>query len=112
MRGADLIAECLKKEGASFITGFPENLLFDAAANLGIRPIVARTERVAVNIADGFARMTNGRKIAVAAVQEGPGAEAAFGAVAQAFGDNTPVLVVPAAYDRPMQGISPYLDVA
>ena len=112
MRGADLIAECLKKEDASFIMGFPENLLFDAAANLGIRPIVARTERVAVNIADGYARLTNGRKIAVATVQEGPGAEAAFGAVAQAFGDNTPILVVPGAYDRHMQGVSPYLDVA
>jgi len=112
MRGADLIAEVLKKEDVSFITGFPENLLFDAAANLGVRPIVARTERVSVNIADGYARMTNGRKIAVVTVQEGPGAEAAFGAVAQAFGDNTPILVVPGAYDRHMQGVSPYLDVA
>lgn len=112
MRGADLIAEVLKRENTSFVTGFPENLVFDAAANLGIRPLVARTERVAVNIADGFSRMTAGRRIGVVTVQEGPGAEAAFAAVAQAFGDNSPILVIPGAYDRNMQGVHPNLDIA
>jgi thiamine pyrophosphate-dependent acetolactate synthase large subunit-like protein len=34
-----------------------------------MRPIVTRTERVAVNIADGFARATNGERIAPCVTQ-------------------------------------------
>ncbi len=60
-----------------------------------MRPLITRTERVAVNIADGFARATNGRGLLPCVTQYGPGAEAAFGAVAQAFGDRSPILVLP-----------------
>lgn len=111
MRGADAIAGFLKRENVQFIAGFPENLVFDAAASLGIRPLIARTERVAVNIADGYSRMTGGKSIGVVTMQEGPGAEAAFGAVAQAFGDGSPIFVIPGSYDRPMQFVPPYLDI-
>ena len=53
---ADRIIELLRREGAEHIVGFPENRLIDAAARAGVRPIITRSERVAVNIADGFAR--------------------------------------------------------
>src|SRR5262249_44349917 len=86
---------------------FPENRLFDAAAVAGIRPIIARTERVAINIADGFARVTGGKRLGVCAVQYGPGAEAAFAAVAQAYGDRTPLLLMPGAYPRSEQHVEP-----
>ena len=75
---ADRIAELLQREGAEFVVGFPENRLLDSASALGMRPIITRTERVAVNIADGFARATNGERIAPCVTQYGPGAEAAF----------------------------------
>lgn len=88
---ADRIAELLQRERAEFIVGFPENRLLNSASLIGMRPIIARTERVAVNIADGFARMTNGDRITACAVQYGPGAESMFGAVAQAFGDRSPI---------------------
>ena len=61
---ADRIAELLQREGAEFVVGFPENRLLDSASLIGMRPIITRTERVAVNIADGFARATNGERIA------------------------------------------------
>lgn len=104
---ADRIASLLVAEGVEFIVGFPENRLFNAAALAGIRPIIARTERVAINIADGFARVTGGRRLGACAVQYGPGAEAAFAAVAQAYGDRTPILVLPSAYDRAEQHVQP-----
>jgi thiamine pyrophosphate-dependent acetolactate synthase large subunit-like protein len=63
-----------------------------------MRPIITRTERVAVNIADGFARATNGDRPLPCVTQYGPGAESAFGAVAQAYGDRSPILLCPSEH--------------
>jgi thiamine pyrophosphate-dependent acetolactate synthase large subunit-like protein len=96
---ADRIVELLRREGAEHIVGFPENRLLNSAAVAGLRPIITRTERVAVNIADGFARVTNGERILPCVAQYGPGAEAAFAAVAQAYGDRSPILLLPSEHD-------------
>jgi thiamine pyrophosphate-dependent acetolactate synthase large subunit-like protein len=92
--GIDVIASILRAEGTECLFCFPDNLLIEAAARLGIRPLVARSERAAVSMADGFARMTDGRRPAVVAVQYGPGIENSFGAVAQAYSDSSPILVL------------------
>jgi acetolactate synthase-1/2/3 large subunit len=107
---ADRVAAVLAAEGVEFLVGYPENRLLNAAALAGIRPIIARTERVAVNIADGFARVTGGRRLCACAVQHGPGAEAAFAAVAQAHGDRTPLLILPSAYASGEQHVDPNFD--
>ncbi len=112
MRGATAIAKILKTEGVEFLSCFPHNEIIDTAAAEEIRPILARTERVAINIADGYSRVTNGRGIGVAAVQDGPGIENAFGAVAQAYGDNTPILLLPGGYERNRLGIAPNFQAA
>src|SRR6476659_1619794 len=108
---SDVVAVSLKKilqrEGAEHVVGFPENRLIDSAAALGMRPIITRTERVAVNIADGFARATNGERLLPCVAQYGPGAEAAFGAVAQAYGDRSPILMLPTEYARDEQEAGP-----
>jgi len=95
---ADRIAAVLQREGAEHVVGFPENRLIDAAARLGMRPIITRTERVAVNIADGFSRASDGRRLMPLVTQYGPGAEAAYAAVAQAYGDRSPILYLPGEY--------------
>src|ERR1700704_4312645 len=104
---ADRIAALLQSEGAEAIVGFPENRLLNSAALVGMRPIITRTERVAVNIADGFARMTNGERFVPCVTQYGPGAEAAFAAVAQAYGDRSPILLLPTEYARDEQEAGP-----
>jgi acetolactate synthase-1/2/3 large subunit len=104
---ADRIAELLDREGAEFIVGFPENRLLNSAALRGIRPIITRTERVAVNIADGFARATDGERLLPCVTQYGPGAESAFGAVAQAFGDRSPILLLPGEHAVDAQDSEP-----
>src|SRR6476661_11057497 len=106
---ADRIAGLLQREGAEHVVGFPENRLIDSASALGMRPIVTRTERVAVNIADGFARATNGERLLPCVTQYGPGVEAAFAAVAQAHGDRSPILLIPGEHDRAAQDSAPNL---
>lgn len=90
---ADAIADILKTEGVSHLPCYPRQLLIDACARIGIRPIVCRQERVGVGIADGISRSTNGRQIGVFAMQGGPGIENSFPGIAQVYSDNVPVLV-------------------
>jgi Thiamine pyrophosphate-requiring enzymes [acetolactate synthase, pyruvate dehydrogenase (cytochrome), glyoxylate carboligase, phosphonopyruvate decarboxylase] len=71
MKVVDVIAEILKREGVEFLSCYPTNPLIEAAASAGIRPIVCRQERVGVGIADGFSRVTNGRRIGVFTMQAG-----------------------------------------
>lgn len=107
MQGKTAIANILKLEGVEHLVCFPNNAIIDAAAEAGIRPICARTERVAVNIADGLSRVASGRRTGVCAVQYGPGAENAFSGIAQAYSDASPVLLLPAGIDRRRQGLAP-----
>jgi acetolactate synthase-1/2/3 large subunit len=109
---ADRIAELLERERVEFVVGFPENRLINSAALRGIRPIIARTERVAVNMADGFARATDGTRVLPCVTQYGPGVEAAFGAVAQAFGDRSPILLLLGEHDVHSQASAPSLCTA
>ena len=100
MQGADAIAEILRREGTEFLAVYPAQPLVDAAAKAGIRPIICRQERVGMAIADGFSRVTNGKRIGVFAMQQGPGSENAFPGAAQAFSDNTPILLLPGGESR------------
>ena len=95
MQGKTAIANILKQEGVEFAFCFPNNPLIDAIAAAGIRPIIARMERGAVNMADAYSRVNNGNRTGVCIVQAGPGIENAFPGVAQAFADNTPILMLP-----------------
>ena len=61
MTVAAAIARILQEEGTEYLFCFPVSPLIDACAAIGIRPIVARTERTLVNMADGYSRATNGR---------------------------------------------------
>ena len=63
-----------------------------------------------MNIADGYSRMSAGRKFGVVTVQYGPGSEAGFGAIAQAFSDNSPILYLPTGHPRGTASVSPNFD--
>ena len=104
------IAKILKAEGVEWLAAFPMQTLIDAAAKEGIRPIVTRQERAGVNMADGYSRVMNGRRIGVFTMQRGPGAENAFGGVAQGFADNVPLLVLPGGAERGRFGAHPGFD--
>lgn len=107
MNGFDLIAQCLKAEGVEWMACFPANSLIEAAARVGIRPIVFRQERGGINAADGYARTMAGKQVGVFASQSGPGVENSFGGIAQAWGEAVPLLFLPGGSGTGSYDITP-----
>ena len=110
MRGSNAVTEILKIEGVEQVFCFPYTPLIEALAETGIRPIVARQERVAENMADGFSRVTNGERIGVVTVQQSAGAENGFAGIAQSYTDSSPILFLPGHPGRDLVGVSPTFD--
>ena len=112
MKLIDAIARILKIEGAEYLSAYPTTPLIEAAAKADIRPVLCRQERVGVGIADGYARVTNGRPLAAFCMQYGPGAENAFPGVATAFSDSTPMLLLPLGHPRDRAQVFPLFSSA
>ena len=110
LRGDVVIAEILKREGVEHVCCFPFTPLIEALAGAGIRPIVARQERVAENIADGFSRTASGDRFGVVTVQQAAGAENAFSGLVQAWTDSSPLLLLPGHPGRDYVGVHPTFD--
>ena len=107
MKVLDAIAHIMKKEGVEYLSAYPTTALIESTAEVGIRPIICRQERVGVGIADGYARVNNGNPPGVFAMQNGPGAENAFAGVATAYSDAVPMLLLPLGHPRARDGVFP-----
>ena len=107
MKVVQAIAKAMKAEGVDILFAYPVNPLIEAAAAEDIRTVIVRQERVGLHMADAYSRMSSGDRIGVFCMQHGPGAENAFGGVAQAFSESVPILVVPAGYPRRLAGYFP-----
>ena len=107
MKAADAIAEILKREGVDTLIGYPVNHIIEHAARADIRTVIVRQERIGLHMADAMARVSSGDRIGVFAMQHGPGAENAFGGIAQAFGESVPILVMPMGYPRDLAHVRP-----
>ncbi|MFI4976690.1 MAG: thiamine pyrophosphate-requiring protein [Caulobacterales bacterium] len=107
MKVAEAIAKAMKAEGVEILFAYPVNPLIEAAAELDIRTVIVRQERTGLHMADAYSRMSSGDKIGVFCMQHGPGAENAFGGVAQAFSESVPILVIPAGYPRRLASYYP-----
>jgi len=107
MKAVEAIAEILKREGIGTIIGYPVNHVLEYAAHLDIRPIIVRQERIGLHMADAMSRLSSGGAPGVFAMQHGPGAENAYGGIAQAYGESVPILVLPMGYARRLAHIHP-----
>ena len=107
---AGAVAQILKREGVEFLIAYPTNQLIESAAAAGIRTIIVRQERVGVHMADAVGRVTSGGTIGVFAMQHGPGVENSFGAIAQAYAESAPILLLPAGYARQRSGVGPHFN--
>lgn len=107
MHVADAVAAILKAEGVDYLFAYPVNHLIEAAAKVDIRTVIVRQERIGLHMADAIGRLSSGEKIGVFAMQHGPGAENAFGGIAQAFGESSPVLALPMGYARGVAQVQP-----
>jgi len=106
------IAEIMRREGIGILTGYPVNHLIEHAAEIDIRPIMVRQERIGLHMADAISRVTSGRTIGAFCMQHGPGSENAYGGVAQCFGESVPVLVLPMGYPRRLAHVEPNFNSA
>ena len=94
---ANGIVRALKAEGVSWISTFPTCSINNACGEEGMPIIMMREERYAVAVADAFSRVSDGTRIGVCTVMGGinpAGLEMAYGAMAQAYEDSSPVLVM------------------
>jgi acetolactate synthase-1/2/3 large subunit len=110
MKVAAAIAEILKREGVDFLIGYPVNPVIEAAASADIRTIIVRQERVGLHMADAVSRLSSGQRIGVFALQHGPGAENAFGGIAQAYSESVPIIVFAAGYGRRLNNYQPFFN--
>lgn len=107
MKVGDAIAEIMKREGIEVLTGYPVNHMIEHCAAIDIRPVMVRQERIGLHMADAISRVTSARKLGAFCMQHGPGAENAYGGVAQCFGESVPVLVLPMGYPRRIAHVPP-----
>jgi thiamine pyrophosphate-dependent acetolactate synthase large subunit-like protein len=94
---ADGVARILRAEGVAWVSTFPVCSVNNALGREGIPLLMMRDERYAVAVADAFSRVNNGKKIGVCTVMGGlnpAGLQMAYGAVAQAFEDSSPLLCI------------------
>jgi acetolactate synthase-1/2/3 large subunit len=93
--GAQIIVECLKKEGVETLFNYPGGAvlpLFDELQDAPFHQILVRHEQAAVHAADGYARATG--RVGVALVTSGPGATNTVTGIATAFMDSIPVVIL------------------
>jgi acetolactate synthase-1/2/3 large subunit len=93
--GAEILIDCLKKEGVKHIFGYPGGVVLNIFDTLydekGLELILTRHEQGAVHAADGYARSSG--KVGVALVTSGPGATNTVTGIATASMDSIPLVV-------------------
>ncbi len=91
------LARILKAEGVEWVTTFPVCHVNNALAEEGLSLLMMRDERYAVAVADAYSRLTGGKRIGVCTVMGGlnpAGFQMAYGALAQAYEDSSPLLCI------------------
>lgn len=95
LSGAEILIECLKKEGVKHIFGYPGGVvlnIFDALYDeKDVELTLTRHEQGAVHAADGYARASG--KVGVVIVTSGPGATNTVTGIATASMDSIPLVV-------------------
>lgn len=105
LNGAQVVIECLKREGVDIIFGYPGGSaipMFDAILDSTIKMVLSRHEQGATHMADGYARETG--KVGVALVTSGPGATNTFTGIYTAMMDSIPLVVLTAQTTTPNLG--------
>ncbi len=95
MTGAQILIECLKREGVEVMFGFPGGAvlpIFDELYDSPIKFILTRHEQAAAHAADGYARATG--KVGVCIATSGPGATNLTTGIATAYMDSIPLIAI------------------
>jgi acetolactate synthase-1/2/3 large subunit len=93
--GAQIIWECLAREGVKTVFGYPGGAImpaYDALLEYPIHHVLVRHEQGAAHAADGYARVSGG--VGVAIVTSGPGATNLVTGIATAMMDSSPIVCI------------------
>jgi len=115
VKAANGLVRVLKSEGTNWVSGFPQSPIWRwpdcPLTEEGLTDVMTRHERMAVAIADGYSRVSDGYRIGVCQVMGGinaAGIQNAYAGLAQAFEDNSPVLCITGGTERSVAGTSHY----
>jgi acetolactate synthase-1/2/3 large subunit len=97
----------MKRERVKHLYVYPLTPMTEFAAAADIRPIVVRQERVACAMADAIGRLSSSDDVAVYSCQGGPGIENTFGAVAQAYSEGVPLVLIVPGPSRALANVPP-----
>jgi len=114
LSGAQIVLECLKKQGVDTIFGFPGGAvipLYDALYDSKNEIKHYRTchEQGAVHAADGYSRTTG--KVGVCLVTSGPGATNTITGIATAYLDSIPLVIISGQVSTTMLGRDAFQEV-
>jgi len=93
--GAEIVWECLEREGVSVVFGYPGGAIlptYDALKHSSIHHVLVRHEQGATHMADGYARASG--KVGVAIATSGPGATNMVTGIATAMMDSVPIVCI------------------
>ena len=107
LTGAEIIWECLMKEGVDVVFGYPGGAIlptYDALSKYkdNIHHVLTRHEQGATHMADGYARSSG--KVGVAMATSGPGAANMVTGLATAMMDSIPIVCITGQVPRPAIG--------
>jgi acetolactate synthase-1/2/3 large subunit len=91
------LARILKAEGVPWISCYPTSPINNACGEEGMPIVMMGEERFGVAVADAFSRVTSGKRIGACTAMAGlnaAGIQMAYGAIAQAWEDSSPLLVM------------------
>ena len=95
LTGAQILWECLVREGVTDVFGYPGGAIlpaYDALLEYPIRHVLVRHEQGATHMADGYARASG--RVGVAIATSGPGATNMVTGIATAMMDSSPIVCV------------------
>ena len=95
LTGAEILWDCLVREGVTDVFGYPGGAIlpaYDAMLKYPIRHVLVRHEQGATHMADGYARASG--KVGVAVATSGPGATNMVTGIATAMMDSSPIVCI------------------
>jgi acetolactate synthase I/II/III large subunit len=95
LTGAQILWECLVREGVDTVFGYPGGAIlpaYDAMLEYPVRHVLVRHEQGAAHMADGYARASG--KVGVAIATSGPGATNLTTGIANAMMDSVPTVFI------------------
>ena len=114
LKGAEIVLECLLKEGVDTIFGYPGGAVipfYDSYTKYRdrIRHILTSHEQGASHAADGYARSSG--KVGVCIATSGPGATNTVTGIATAYSDSVPMVIVTGQVASSLMGRDSFQEV-